>query len=281
MTTGVSAYVPCFNNRATLAAALQSVQAQTSPVAELFVVDDGSTDGSPDEVERLGVRVIRLGQNFGRGAARARAMQTAQHGLVLCCDATNTLPPDFVARAVKWFAEPQVAAVFGRVRGAAPETVMDRWRTRHLFKSEAPLAVNRRATLATYGTMVRKSAALAVGNYDAALRHSEDAELGGRLLARGFDVVFDPELHALASARSTFAQLMERYWRWHAGQDESASWKAYLKQVSYSFKVMAREDLRAGDPLSVPVSLFSPHYQFWRSWWRGHFRRAGAIQENR
>ena len=48
----------------------------------------------------------------------------------------------------------------------------------------------------------------------------------------------------------------------------------YAKQVWYSVKVMARQDLLDGDALSVPVSLFSPHYQFWKSWARR--RKAGA-----
>jgi glycosyltransferase involved in cell wall biosynthesis len=61
--TGISAYVPCFNNEATVGQALASLQRQTYPVDELFLVDDGSTDGSRAVAEQMGVRVVAMGCN--------------------------------------------------------------------------------------------------------------------------------------------------------------------------------------------------------------------------
>jgi hypothetical protein len=108
-----------------------------------------------------------------------------------------------------------------------------------------------------------------VGNFNPNIRHSEDAELGGRLLAAGYEVVFDPSLHIASLAKNTLGEVLERYWRWYAGKDERVSWRGYFKQIAYSFKVMARQDWQARDPLSIPISLLSPHYQFWKSFWRG------------
>ena len=34
-------------------------------------------------------------------------------------------------------------------------------------------------------------------------------------------------------------------------------------------EAMARADLRDRDPLCVPISLVTPHYQFWRTWFSG------------
>jgi cellulose synthase/poly-beta-1,6-N-acetylglucosamine synthase-like glycosyltransferase len=148
-----------------------------------------------------------------------------------------------------------------------------RWRARHLFKMDCLREVRHAASLATGGVILRKSAVLAAGNFNANLRHSEDADLGRRLLARGYDVIFDPALHVKPLTTNTLPEVLERYWRWYAGTEERASWNGYFKQVGYSIKVMARQDLESGDPLSALVSLFSPHYQFWRSRWRrGLFR---------
>jgi glycosyltransferase involved in cell wall biosynthesis len=66
----VSAYLPCYNERSSVRAAAESVLNQVTPADEVFIVDDGSTDGSGN-VE--GIRVVRLEINQGRGAARARA----------------------------------------------------------------------------------------------------------------------------------------------------------------------------------------------------------------
>jgi len=146
---GVSAYVPCFNNVTSVAGALAAIQRQSIPVVDLFLVDDGSTDGSRAVAEQLGVRVIAMERNAGRGAVRAAAMERAQQDLVLCCDATNHLPDDFLLKASHWFTDPSVAAVYGRIRQVKAETLADRWRGRHLFKMQDDLAVQHNALLST------------------------------------------------------------------------------------------------------------------------------------
>jgi glycosyltransferase involved in cell wall biosynthesis len=264
----ISAYVPCFNNASTLRETIESIRKLTVPVDELFLVDDGSTDNSIALAEQLGVRIIRHAQNLGRGAVRARAMQEAKHDFVLSCDATNALPPDFAERALTWFESPNVAAVFGRIWQEDRSTAVLRWRGRHLFKMDVQLAANHRASLTTYGVLIRKSHVLAVGSFNPNLRHSEDADLGERLLAAGHEVVFDPGLKVMSRANNTLGEVLERYWRWYAGKNEQVTWRGYGKQVVYSLKVMARRDWHAGDPLGLPISLLSPHYQFWKSFWR-------------
>ena len=48
-----SAYVPCFNNSSSVGETLRSLQAQAPPPAELFLVDDGSTDNTKSIIEDL------------------------------------------------------------------------------------------------------------------------------------------------------------------------------------------------------------------------------------
>ena len=110
----------------------------------------------------------------------------------------------------------------------------------------------------------------AVGGFDPALRFGEDADLGRRLLAAGWQVVADPALHATCLRTDSLGETLARYARWNSPQ--GLSWSSYLRQISYAIKVMAREDLRERDPIGAAISLFSPHYQFW-----SHvFRRGGA-----
>jgi len=266
--TAVSAYVPCFNNAATVGEALRSLQLQRVPVDELCLVDDGSSDGSRAIAKHMGVPVVELERNMGRGVARAAAIDRAQHELVISCDATNQLPVDFLHRALPWFADPQVAGVFGRIWQNQGSSLADRWRGRHLFKVQECLALQHGALLSTYGCVLRRSAVLEVGNFDRSLRHSEDADLGRRLLAAGFDVIFDPSLHVITSTSNTKRQVLERYWRWNAGAHEHVSLRGYAKQVWYSLRVMVFQDLRDGDLPAISLSLLCPHYQFWKSWCR-------------
>jgi glycosyltransferase involved in cell wall biosynthesis len=254
----ISAYIPSYNARATIREAVKSVLEQTRRPDETFVLDDGSTDGS-EIVE--GVRVIRLEFNQGRGAARARAMQEAKFDLVLGCDASLVLDQNFVSRALPWFDDEKVAAVSGWIQEAGSPTVSNRWRGRHLFRSDMEHAIRRDAALASGCFVVRKSAVENIGGFNGALRSGEDADLGRRLCSAGYSVVFDPCLFACSVVDNKVLEVLERYARWNTPGGMGA-WD-YLRQINYALKVMVAADLNAGDIAAACISLLCPHYQFW------------------
>src|SRR5262249_57577266 len=104
-------------------------------------------------------------------------------------------------------------AVFGWIKEAGSPTVANRWRGRHLYRSNLIRAVSRDTTLASGCCVVRKSAVESVGGFNATLRYGEDADLGRRLRDAGFSVVFDPSLFACSIACSTILEVIERYTR--------------------------------------------------------------------
>jgi len=263
--TPVTAYVPLFNAEGTIRRAVESLLGQTIKPAEVLVVDDGSTDRSLELLQGLDVRVVSLPRNLGRGAARARAMSEARHPLVLCCDATNTLEPTFLENALPWFEDQRVAAVFGWITQPPARNAAERWRGRHLFKLDSPQKGRHQASLGTGGTLMRASAAQHVGGFDSELRHAEDRELGVRLLAAGFDVVYDPRLTITSIAANTLGHVLERHWRWTAGIVEDARLNDYLRSVLYSVRFMAMSDVRAGDLGAAFISCLAPHYCYWRT----------------
>jgi GT2 family glycosyltransferase len=256
----VSAYVPSYNDGATIQEAVRSIFDQTILPTELLVIDDGSTKELPP---LPGVKLIRSAINRGRGATRDRAMAEAQHELVLGCDATLLLDRDFIERALPWFDDAKVAAVFGWVKEEASSKAANRWRGRHLFKSDLPKAVSRKADLAAGCFVVRKDAVGQVGGFNPSQIAGEDFDLGQRLLSAGFDVVFDPALFASSYLENSVWEVLERYARWNTQNRMGV--RAYLRQISYSVNVMVPADLKAKDFPAACISLLSPHYQFWES----------------
>ncbi|PAY16601.1 hypothetical protein CKO51_25840 [Rhodopirellula sp. SM50] len=93
--TTISVVIPCYNGSAYLRETLESAIAQTHPVLEVIVVDDGSTDDSADVAESLGapVRVIRQ-KNQGESVARNRAIQEAQGEWIALLDADDIWHPE-------------------------------------------------------------------------------------------------------------------------------------------------------------------------------------------
>ena len=276
-----TAYIPVYNQAATLGACLAALRAQTIPPAEILVVDDGSTDESVKIAQAAGATVLRQSGNFGRGAARARAMKAAKNEFVLGCDAGNRLPPDFAARALAHFANaPRLGAVHGWFLQSNTGNAVQRWRSRHLF-ARPSAALVREATHITSGGVVRRSAVLEVGNYDEKLRAAEDAELGHRLRAAGWEIWLDPDLGIECLTTDTAASVFERYARWNeieAPTPDTRLGRDYGKRLAYAIKVLAARDIRARDWAGVPLSLALPHYLARRAWNR---KRAAAQNPQR
>jgi len=255
----VSAYIPCYNNAGTVGLTIQGIQNQTHPVDELFVVDDGSTDNSVEVAEGLGVRVIRMGKNKGRGAVRAQAMEAARNEWVLCCDATNRLSANFLETALQWLSSGQIVGVYGRWIDRNPRTAVDRWRARHLFNQEIPHQVDLRSNLCTHGALVRKSAVLRAGNYNGLLRHGEDFDLGVRLLAMG-DVVYDPALEVEPVGRNTLFQVMERFARWNRSQIKTYTLANFIESHIVAWRILIPQDLEKRDWPAALISATLPYF---------------------
>lgn len=84
----VTAIIPAFNERRTIAYVLTALL-HTPQVAEIIVVDDGSTDGTEPYIREYfpSVRYFRHGTNLGKGAALSTGAQHATHDILLFCDA--------------------------------------------------------------------------------------------------------------------------------------------------------------------------------------------------
>ena len=120
----VSVVIPCFKQAQFLPDAIESVLAQTNPVLEIIVIDDGS----PDDVAAAAspyqsVRYIRQ-TNRGLAGARNRGLRECRGEYVLFLDSDDRILPDHVAISLEAFHQrPGNALVCGNYRWfGAPDT---------------------------------------------------------------------------------------------------------------------------------------------------------------
>lgn len=98
----LAAIVVNWNRRSHLRTLLEDLQHQSQPANELVVVDNGSTDGSPEMVEReyQGVRLIRLDRNMGLCFGRNVGIHACRSELLMFPDNDlRILDTDFLRRA--------------------------------------------------------------------------------------------------------------------------------------------------------------------------------------
>jgi GT2 family glycosyltransferase len=110
----VSVIVPCHNSTKTIGLCIESVLAQTYPHIELVIVDDASTDQTPDIAASYDCTVVRLVDNVGAGIARNRGTTASRGDILFFLDSDVALAPDAVANAVQVFADdPACGAAWG------------------------------------------------------------------------------------------------------------------------------------------------------------------------
>jgi glycosyltransferase involved in cell wall biosynthesis len=113
----VSVVIPAWNAARFLHEAVASVLAQTHPVDELVVVNDGSEDDTAAIADRLAeqhplVRVLHQ-DNAGPGAARDQGISVTSGEFVALLDADDRWHPEKIAAQLNVFASrPDVDAVF-------------------------------------------------------------------------------------------------------------------------------------------------------------------------
>jgi len=167
MNAGVSfsVIVTNYNYREFVAEAIDSVLAQSRPVVQLIVVDDGSADGSPAWLaERYGAdpRVtLRCGSNGGQLSAFIKGMDGVTGDVVCFLDADDHWNPDYLARiGALYDARRDVDFVFSDVslcgneqgmHGFAPHamdlgyTAISTWITAHWYGAATSALSMRRA----------------------------------------------------------------------------------------------------------------------------------------
>jgi len=262
----ISAYIPCYNNEATIERSIRSILDQSIQLQEVFVVDDGSKDSTRKKVMNLGVELLDNERNRGRGYTRHKAMERAKGELVLCCDATNILEKDFIQKVLPYFEDLRVSSVSGHLRSANTKGVTARWRSRHLFNEDVnPGPARPNPMLITYGTLMRRGPVMEVGNFDPTLTHTEDNELGLRLHAKDYQILGAPDAIVRSIAKPKLWKTLERYWRWNVGIDETLSIKNFVHNIKASIRPMAEKDLAKGDWLAAVISLICPHYCTWKT----------------
>ena len=95
----ISVVIPLYNKRNHIIRTVDSVLAQTFTDYELIIVDDGSSDGSPNLVENQRgdhIKLIRQA-NEGVSSARNHGVKAAKGDLIAFIDADDTWEPHFLA----------------------------------------------------------------------------------------------------------------------------------------------------------------------------------------
>jgi 1,2-diacylglycerol 3-beta-glucosyltransferase len=194
---------------------------------ELVVIDDGSSDGTPQILRRLkrelGLRVVRP-PAAGRGKAAALSAGTlrARGPLLAVFDADARVAADALQRLVAALDGPRVGGAQGRRRFYnAGENLLTRMQDDEFSIIQTCLQRAREAggafvTFAGNGLLVRRDALQAAGGWnDLAL--TEDIDLSVRLYLAGYRIRYCDDAVVWEEAVASLPALLRQRTRWFEG----------------------------------------------------------------
>ena len=184
--TQVSVIIPTYNRGWTIGEAVDSVLAQDYRDFELIVVDDGSTDNTPQVLDayRGAIKVFRQ-ENKGVSAARNRGISEASGRFIAFLDSDDLWLPQKLSRQVEFFNTTPDALICQAEEVWIRSGVRVNPKKRHKKPSgmifEPSLAL---CLVSPSAVMIRRSLLEIVGNFDEALPACEDYDLWLRISCR-------------------------------------------------------------------------------------------------
>jgi len=183
----VTVIVPAYNAEQTIVATIASVQQQTYQDWELIVIDDGSSDRTPELLKRIREQRMRVYHysNAGVSVARNRGIALAQGELIAFLDADDLWSADKLelqVAALEQYPHAAVAYSWTYFMNATATTIHAApgvWFEGDVYQQ----LLVRNFLYSGSNPLVRRDALVLVGGFEPMLTHGEDWELFVRLAA--------------------------------------------------------------------------------------------------
>ncbi len=228
---GVTILVAAYNEAAHIGETLRSIESQEYPgELEITVIDDGSTDGTPERVEGLHlphVKLLRQPANAGKSAALNRGLAEATHPLVVTLDADSLLFGNALTHLVeRYHADPPgTRAVAGSVmvRNSRTNwiTRMQEWDYFHGIAAVKRVQSLYHGTLVAQGafSLYERAALLELGGWQDCV--GEDIVLTWGLLEQGARVGHAEDAVCFTHAPTRLGDFVRQRQRWARGMIEA------------------------------------------------------------
>ncbi|HXI98160.1 MAG TPA: glycosyltransferase, partial [Gemmatimonadaceae bacterium] len=241
----ISVVIAAFNEATVIARTIRAVLENNYAPLEIIVVDDGSADGTADEVRaNFGDSVTLLVQpNGGKASALNLGIAMATGEIIIALDADTLFARDTIEKLVRHFADPLVGAVAGNVKVGNRMNPLTHWQSIEYVTSQN---LDRRAYAIINSVTVvpgavgawRREAILQAGGYSTDTM-AEDMDLTWRIRRIGWRVETESNALGYTEAPDSIRALFKQRFRWAFGTLQ-ALWKhrRALGRYGYFGRVM-------------------------------------------
>jgi glycosyltransferase involved in cell wall biosynthesis len=178
----VSVIIPTYNRRALVQEAIDSVLAQTFTDYELIVIDDGSTDGTGEQLARYGDGLTYVWrENQGESAARNHGITLSRGRYIAFLDSDDLWLPEKLARQVPVLERsPDVGLVYCWTQRIDEKGRRINGQPLGFKSAERPLVfaeLYEHGLGSVSGVVMRRTVLDTLGGFDATIKYGEDGDL--------------------------------------------------------------------------------------------------------
>jgi cellulose synthase/poly-beta-1,6-N-acetylglucosamine synthase-like glycosyltransferase len=187
----VSIIVAAYNSQDTIGECLKSILAQNYPADafEVIVMDGRSKDDTVKISEKYPIKVFSIRLNCP--AAYNYAQKIAAYPIMGYIDADAKVEADWLRKLVPHLTEPQVAGVSGSIETWNADNPWAR-SIGYELKTRYSRIGKYTGRIATMNLLLKKSVIEKAGGWDEKLPSQYDTDLGYRISAKGYRIVYEP-----------------------------------------------------------------------------------------
>lgn len=217
----VSVVVPVYNEAHVLSNCLQGLfdQSYPSDAYEVIVVDNGSTDGTRQIIDRYPVRYAEETSTQSSYAARNEGIRVAQGEIIAFTDADCVPHPNWLVTGVKPFRDSSVGGVAGRIVSGEPSNDVEAELRRQNWLAEtATLEHSFLPYAQTANAFYRQSIFNRIGDFEETWVSGGDADLAWRMqLETPLALVHEPGALVEHHHRSDLGGIFRQAIKWGHG----------------------------------------------------------------
>jgi peptidoglycan-N-acetylglucosamine deacetylase len=228
----VTVLIPAFNEEAAIVQTIKAALACDYPKLEILVMDDGSTDHTPELVRaNFGddPRVRMISQpNRGKPAALNHGLAEATGEVIISIDGDTIVDPEAIPRLVRHFADPRVGAVAGNVKVLNRNRWLTRWQALEYITSQN---LEKRAfdllnciPVVPGAVGAWRTTLLRANNGFSGDTVAEDTDLTLTIRRDGWKILYDEDAIGRTEVPETVEALIRQRFRWTFGTLQ-AVWK--------------------------------------------------------
>lgn len=196
----ISVVIPAHNEEEDISRALESVLASKYANKEIIVVNDGSTDKTPDIVKSFiksdkSIKLINFKKGHSAAFARNRGAENAKGEILVFLDADTSVNPEFLKIVSNDFDKFDIQGI-GNPKRNAYTNLLSRLVALLARPPKGAQEKSKKRIVSKYigfnTFIISRKTFLDVGMYDEDIFYYEDEDLGRRFFQKGYKALWEP-----------------------------------------------------------------------------------------